>query len=233
MESMHRVVPLLSLLLFTSGSSISLSPTRVILPASAVISAEGDSLTYGQDTASAERKPGINGAPQTRSTAPYPETLAQLLGVRVINRGFPGDQTVQGLKRWSTVEEKPDLAILMYGTNDWGNFGGYQEGPVPLSTYKTNLLMLIKRRLGQGARVIVLSPPPVDVKRVGANGKALAPLADYVAASREVAARTGVLWVDLQGVLGSVELPYTDGLHFTAALNRAVAAQIAKLIDVR
>ena len=225
-------MPLLSLLLCASCYSIPLTPTRIVLPAAAVISAEGDSLTYGQDTASAERSPGINGAPQTRSVTPYPETLAQLLGVRVINRGFPGDQTVQGLKRWDDVV-RPDLAILMYGTNDWGNFGGYKEGPVKLEMYKTNLATLIKRRLEQGARVIVLSPPPIDAKRVGANGKALAPISDYVAASREVAAKLGVLWVDLQDVPGTVETPYTDGLHFTPALNRALAAQVAKLIDVR
>lgn len=200
----------------------------------AIISAEGDSLTYGQDTASPEgsRMPGINGAPQTRSVTPYPETLAKLLRVTVVNRGFPGDQTKQGLERWKNAT-KPDLAILMYGTNDWGNYGGYKAGPVAVETYKTNLLTLIQRRLNQGAQVIVLSPPPIDTKRVGSNDTPLAPLADYMTASREVAAQAGVRWVDTQPMIAAVAEAYTDGLHLSPASNQALAAHLAQLIRIR
>ena len=220
------------LLLCVGCSASSTPPQAIVLPTGAIISAEGDSLTYGQDTASTERLPGINGAPQTRSVTPYPETLAKMLGTTVINRGYPGDQTTQGLERWKNAE-KPDLVILMYGTNDWGNYGGHKAGPISVAHYRSNLLSLIQRRQEQGSQVIVLSPPPIDTKRVGPNGTPLALLADYVTASREVAAQAGVRWVDTQPMIAAVTEAYTDGLHLSPASNQALAAHLAQLIRIR
>ena len=202
--------------------TISLPPPTV-LSKGALIVCEGDSLTYGQDTNTGRGAP-INGAPQTRSATPYPETLAGLLDVTVINRGFPGDRTSEGLKRWKDQAEKPDLTVLMYGSNDWRNFGGYKDGPLPVATYKENLTALVKRRQEQGSQVIVLSPPPTRIPLGGG-------LDAYVEASREVATQVGVPWLNTGLMLREVEAAYSDDVHLNAAGYQAIARGVRAYLE--
>lgn len=198
-------------------------PPKTVLSKGALIVCEGDSLTYGQDTNGGTGVP-INGAPQARSTTPYPETLAGLLDAKVVNHGFPGDRTSEGLSRWKGSAERPDLTVLMYGSNDWHNFGGYEDGPLPVKMYKENLTALVKRRQMQGSQVIVLSPPPTRI-----------PLGDgldaYVAASREVAAQVGVPWLDTGLMLREVEAAYSDDVHLNAAGYQAIARGLRAYLE--
>jgi len=81
------------------------SPELSKLPSDAVILAFGDSLTHG------------NGAIKSES---YPAVLQTLSGLKVINAGISGEESVAGLKRLPGVlkEHKPKLLVLCHGGND-------------------------------------------------------------------------------------------------------------------
>jgi len=88
------------------------------------IVALGDSLTVGES----EFEPSDSG--QTISYPKYLETLAEIhlrglhsdAKVNVLNRGINGDLTSGMLERFSrdVIDEKPDYAIILGGTNDLG-----------------------------------------------------------------------------------------------------------------
>jgi lysophospholipase L1-like esterase len=193
----------------------------------------GDSITYGQDLVSAGLLPPENGATQTRSPNPIPETLSNALffsniSANVINRGFPGDNTIVGTTRWASASAT-DVAFIMYGHNDANNYGG--EGLVPVDQYRLNLGFMIERELAKGAAVIILGPPPVldrDQDKV---------LRSYVSAARRVAAQYGVPFVDLaeqlSGIydpeINSTGLVWTDGVHLAPAGYVECGAHLAAL----
>lgn len=186
-----------------------------------LIVAQGDSLTYGQDTVSSNGLPAINKGYQRRSIRPYPEYLGHLLGPEysVINHGFPGDRTVEGIARWAPVAGT-DVAILMYGTNDCLNYGGHPEGPVTLDAYRDNLDTLAKRQAAIGAHLIIVAPPPVA--NLGQDRR----LVPYRQAAAQVAKARSALFVS---VSRRVDL-WIDGVHFSPAGNAALAVQLAKAI---
>jgi len=88
------------------------------------IVALGDSLTVGES----EFEPSDSG--QAISYPKYLETLAEIhlrslhsdVKVNVLNRGINGDLTSGMLERFSrdVIDEKPDYAIILGGTNDLG-----------------------------------------------------------------------------------------------------------------
>ena len=88
------------------------------------IVALGDSLTVGES----EFEPSDSG--QTISYPKYLETLAEIhlrslhsdVKVNVLNRGINGDLTSGMLERFSrdVIDEKPNYAIILGGTNDLG-----------------------------------------------------------------------------------------------------------------
>ncbi|MGR9037657.1 MAG: GDSL-type esterase/lipase family protein [Gammaproteobacteria bacterium] len=100
---MIRRVLFLILLLLTACTE---SPKTIDkLPADAVILAFGDSLTFG------------TGASPARD---YPAILSKLTGLKVINKGIPGEISSDGLRRLPLILEQydPKLLILIHGGND-------------------------------------------------------------------------------------------------------------------
>ena len=75
------------------------------LTADAVILAFGDSLTFG------------SGADKGQS---YPDVLAELTGLTVINAGIPSEVTAQGVRRLPALLDRyrPQLLLLCHGGND-------------------------------------------------------------------------------------------------------------------
>ena len=107
--SSRRLLARLLLATLAFGLSLSgceKSPQIAPLTSASTIVAFGDSLTYG------------TGAPKGES---YPDALAGLLGIPVINAGVPGETTREGLERLPGVleEYQPDLVILCEGGNDF------------------------------------------------------------------------------------------------------------------
>lgn len=195
-------------------------PLAAAAPGKTVVVAEGDSLTYGYDTTTAGSQPPINQASQTRSPTPYPETLGRLLGqsFEVVNHGFPGDRTREGLSRWS-APSGADIAILMYGTNDCLNYGGYPDGPLPLVQFRRNLQQMIARRRQEGARVVLVQPPALQDQGAEARLRPCRRALDDVGR----ATRTRV-------VAPPRTVGWTDGVHLSPASYRAIAALLAPVV---
>lgn len=200
----------------------------IVLPKGATIVAQGDSLTYGQDTGPTGQRDPINDAPERRSASPYPETLEADLGheVRVENRGYPGDRTVDGLARWAG-RPSGDLVILLYGTNDCANFGHRPGGPISLDAYRQNLRALIARNKGAGTKILLVTPPSL------ANLDLDRRLEFYRAAMRQVARETETPVVDGPEALKDVPHPWIEGVHLSPEGYQALARHIAARILVR
>jgi len=182
---------------------------------------EGDSLTYGLDESPSGNGRPINGAPQRRSATPFPEYLGRLLGgdVKIVNHGFPGDRTSEGLRRW-THTGRGDIYFIMYGTNDAGNFGQLPGGALSVADYAQKLQTIATRRLKEGAKVAILLPPPAMDPGFDAH------LQPYRRAARDMAGRLGLPILDTPSVLRSVAERWVDGIHLSARSNQAIAAAI-------
>ena len=110
----------------------------------------GDSITYG--TSSACSCP-LTGYPYLLEKANGPALGGHFYSV---NAGNPGETTSDGLKRFGAWLNavKPDLTILMEGTND--TFFN-----VPFNTIESNLRSMIAQAKAAGSSVILATIPPV------------------------------------------------------------------------
>ena len=204
--------------------------THVTIHAGDVIVAEGDSLTYGQDSSDAGQKLSepFNGSMNPRSISPYPETLQKLLKdqVTVVNHGYPGDRTTEGLARWKNAAPAA-LTLIMFGTNDCWNFGGYPSGKLNPVEFRNALKELVERRQQNGSQVILLTPPPIYDSSYDRG------LLPYRVAVKDVARETGSIVEDTGKDLHSVEQIWTDGVHLSPEANQKIAAAIAEHIRVQ
>lgn len=139
-----------------------------------VINCQGDSLTYGQDTVSADKRPADStpaddGTPHTntRASVTYPEELQadfdEVLGsgkVTVNNLGFSGDTAKMSYNRW-TVNREADLALIMLGTNDSREGASWVPASYRnnISEYFEYLGYIIERYLDWNTAVILVTPP--------------------------------------------------------------------------
>ncbi|EJL34051.1 lysophospholipase L1-like esterase [Caulobacter sp. AP07] len=199
-------------------------PTR--LKPGATIICEGDSLTYGFARGWTPTQGGINGSLAPRSLTPYPEELGRLLGgqIKVVNLGMPGDRTLEGVTRWADAPSG-QLAIIMYGANDAAVRG--RNAPLGVATYGALLEALVRRRLNDGAQVIVLLPPPASARDTQPR------LDPYRQMAAEVAARTGAKAMDAGEALRGLDAPLQyDGLHLSDQANQAIAKALASRIVV-
>lgn len=194
------------------------------LKAGDIIATEGDSLTYGWDTTASGTQSGSVGS---KSPTPYPETLQHLLcdRVSVINRGYPGDRTLEGLVRWQNVNNV-QLAVLMYGTNDTGDFRPAHEGALTPDSYRAVLMDLVRRRQAQGARVLILSPPPAQDKQVDAS------IEPFRVAAQQAASITGADFLSTAEAFGPGAATWNDGLHLTPEGYRLLAQRVASVVTV-
>ncbi len=78
----------------------------------------------------------------------------------VINAGIPGNNTFDLLKRINpdVIEESPDLAIIMIGTNDMLN----SQKMLSYEEYKLNLEKIVQTLKVNQVKVVLCSPPTVD-----------------------------------------------------------------------
>ena len=83
--------------------------------------------------------------------------------VTVINAGISGDTTVDALARLYGISElRPDLVIAMLGTNDCQRHGPHEALLVPPEASLANVHEITRWLATAGARVVWLTPPPVD-----------------------------------------------------------------------
>ncbi len=156
-------------------------PVDAALPYDTRILAFGDSLTFG-----------------TGAQTGYPERLAQLLRVEVINGGVPGEVSAQGLARLGSLLEvhRPHIGIVCHGGNDILR-------RLDLAQTEANVRAMISLARTSGAKVVLVGVPTFSGVRITT--------ADFYG---KIAKETGVVYVPdaLSDVLKSAALK-SDRVH--------------------
>ena len=178
------------------------------------ITCAGDSLTYG------------SGVLKTRELDSYPAQLQTALGTGylVSNYGLrnataaaTGDLPyIQSEQYKESLKSKPDIVILMLGTNDTKTYNWNPED------YRAGLMELVRsyQNLESQPKVYLMRSPycfsidgkehaEYEVQETIVNGE----LGDIIAS---VAKETEVDVIDLYSVTEGKENLYTDGIHFKA-----------------
>lgn len=128
----------------------------------------GDSMTYGTDTNSSDKKAADTSLTDdgtkhlaTRASKTYPEVLQRELNkiydnnITVINHGYSGDGTKKGYLHWNA--SMCDLCIINYGINDAINENIEYMGSIKefIKWYR----LIIERELENDTAVILITPP--------------------------------------------------------------------------
>jgi lysophospholipase L1-like esterase len=194
----------------------------------------GDSMTYGQDTTSSDRRPPDptpcpDGTTHwaERASKTYPEALQEFLTevygsgqVTVINRGYSGDGTKRAYERWTTPCGS-DITLICLGINDsrasWIDYHGN------IDEYIKWYEELIIREINWGSAVIMLTPP----KMKSATDMNIDTFAN---ALYGLAAKYGIPLVDTEPFLANYGSDcYSDGTHYNGKGYTIYGARIASL----
>lgn len=205
------------------------------------IVALGDSITRGA-------RPAKGAIPAVLAEETFCALLEKSLSAQgrkaqVINVGVPSNRTDQGVIRLQAdvLAHRPNIVLIMYGTND----SCYDEGKtgprLPLETYEKNLTAMIASIRAVGGTPILMTPPPLKdgwgfarnaiYVQKGANGAIL----PYVEACRRIATAEKVPLIDhfqiwtAQGSLYIKSL-LPDGCHPNAAGHRVLAKTILPVV---
>ncbi len=201
----------------------------------------GDSITRGARPAKASL-PAV--LPEETFCAVLEKQLAeQGRSVTVINAGVPSNRTDQGIDRLKAdvLSHKPDLVLIMYGTNDSCYDTGKTEPRLSLAEYEKNLNAMIASIRKAGARPILMTPPPLKdgwgfprnavYVKTGSNG----PLSTYAEACRQIAARENIPLIDHFSIWSEkgndfVKDLLPDGCHPNAAGHKILAETIIPVV---
>lgn len=198
---MRKLVTLFVAALIIASCS-SENTESIILNNDSVILAFGDSLTTGVGA-----QPG----------ADYPSVLAQLLGVKVINKGISGEISAQGLDRLGAIleSEQPDLVILCHGGNDILRGKSKQQ-------LKNNLNAMIEQIQSYGTKVLLVGVPQRTLML------SPSPVYEELAREHELVANLTILTDLLKD-----RSMKSDTVHLNKKGYRAFAIALSKQIEVR
>jgi len=157
----------------------------------------GDSNTYGYDAASL-----IGG--RLPEAERWPEILGTLSGWEVINEGMNGRKIpdspwfYEQFSRMLSEYEPVDLVILMLGSNDL--LGEFFPDAGKVGSRMERFLSYVLGHpavAGDGAKVLLLTPPPMELGRFGEDGACYDEEAGKLGACYgEIAKRHGVRFAD-------------------------------------
>lgn len=187
----------------------------------------GDSLTYGHDIVSSDKRPPTttptdNGTLHIRDRAgiTYPEFLQTCLRevygtskVNVRNMGFSGDTTKTAYEHWNKSDS--DVVLMMFGTND----STYQTIKEFIRYYR----LLIERELKNGTAVILLTPPKTkDSASVGIDV--------YAQAVKTLASENNLPLIDMIELTSNIDASlYSDAAHFNTDGYKFIGARLSSL----
>jgi len=187
---------------------------------------QGDSLTYGHDTTSADKKAADtvradNGTAHsfTRAAVTYPEQLqANLRAVygntsTVINKGYSGDYADLSYQRWNR-NDNADAAILMLGTNDASN-----DSYIPVikqrnvEAYLQDMRNIVQRFLEWNTPVFLIAPPRTQQpESASTNARFIEPFRNALHGLGE---EFGCPVIDMEEFCNGLDNTYySDALHF-------------------
>ncbi|MEB9549525.1 BppU family phage baseplate upper protein [Bacillus cereus] len=185
------------------------------------INCKGDSITYGLDLYSSDKRPADPEQPDpnsTKASTTYPEFLQTIMdevypGFVTINKISKPGMTAEGaLVAW-TEDNQADVTFLMLGTND-ATYGGLKAF---LEAYRK----LIERELSWNTASIMLLPPKqrsiMDAKTDVFRGALI-----------QLAKEYGLPCLDLGEELLNIPANfYSDVLHFNGEGYKFLASKIA------
>jgi acyl-CoA thioesterase-1 len=148
----------------------------------------GDSLTEGKDIEAAYR---------------WPSLLQNTLGTEVINTGIGGDTTTGLLSRFSTdvIPRKPDVVIIMGGTNDlWWDLS--------INTVLANLVTMAYHSQFYGIAPLFGLPMPFDIDRAAKQ-----PYSPPEAGYKQLLAKVKSLREKLKSIADENDIPVLDFYH--------------------
>jgi lysophospholipase L1-like esterase len=170
----------------------------------------------------------------------YPEVLAKMLGIEVLNAGVGGNTTAAGLRRMEqdVIDRKPSVVVIFFGTNDCRL--AEPQVTVPVDQYQKNLEEMIARSRRAGAKAVICTPPPIDstayfkrhkkepFDKAGGLDKVLG---EYRAAAIRAAQSAGVRVVDLNTLLADkTDWRAADGVHPTDKGTQMIADFAAQAV---
>jgi lysophospholipase L1-like esterase len=164
------------------------------------IVAFGDSLTEGYGVSEADS---------------YPQVLAKITGMRVVNEGISGELSGEGLVRLPSVlaKHKPALVILMHGGNDI-----LQNRP--MSKAKKNLAVMIEMIQRAKAQVILIGVPEKSL------------FSDSAPIYSELAEQYNLVFEDsLIADLIRTPSKKSDSIHFNASGYEDIAQTVKAAMD--
>jgi lysophospholipase L1-like esterase len=135
---------------------------------------QGDSLFYGQDIISVDKRPAMSDATldstyiqngtQASKTIPekFKECLIKSYGgiTTVLNRGYCGDTAESSYSRW-TDSANANMTYIMFGTNDM-----FSKTPTNFITY---ISKIIERLIDGGSAVTLFTLPKLSIDNVTAT----------------------------------------------------------------
>ena len=192
------------------------------------IACAGDSLTYGYDINSADRRPPEGGSDdgtahvRERAGKTYPEALQEYFdllfeagSVNIRNMGYSGTTTQTWYQRWSA--SNADLFILMLGTND----ANHQT----LEDYIYWMRKIILREYENGTPVVIMLPPK---KRATADIN----LASYRRAAMTVANENNIPVFDMAKNQEAINQDfYSDNTHFNTKGYSYMASKVFAFLN--
>ena len=187
----------------------------------------GDSITYGYDNHSEDKRPPINGSIDYRASVTYPEKLSECLNiiykgkVGVNNVGFPGMTTVTGYEKTKNVETV-DCTIMMYGINNVVVPTDYQND---IKTFIEYYEQMIVRQILRGSFVILLTPTNMrdnGTQTIDSLGKSLYKLAE----------KYGITLLNTQEFMTGYDFNkiYSDDVHYNGVGYGILGSRIASVI---
>lgn len=126
--------------------------------------------------------------------APFADLLANRfpdVKIEAVNAGMIGETSRDGLKRLGTlVQERPQVAVIGFGMNDWRKGVGKGE-------FRENLSAMVREFLNAGARVVLLTVNPA---RSGRSRRVRKEPAEYSEVVRGVAQEHRVKVADVNAL---------------------------------
>ena len=197
------------------------------------ITCRGDSMTYGQDTTSSDKRPAdttptTNGTNHTftRASVSYPEHLQTLLNlqygkqVTVRNWGYSGDGTKQGLKHYPNAS-KSDLCVIMYGTNNatLTSLDDYND----VNSFITYYDKMIQLELKNNTPVVIMKPHKTKYPDSKTDR--------FTKALEMLASKYGIPILDLEREMINYKYDiYSDDIHYNANGYKSIALKLAIFI---
>ena len=190
---------------------------EAVVPAGGLIVVQGDELAYGVTRGRSRRS--INGADEGQGPLTISEALRKVVkGVKVENRGYPGDTVAASAARWANAP-RADLLILAYGFGD-------ERAHTTATTFAAQLTAMIKAAQAQGTTVFLIVPPNVSKLLLQSE------LLPYYAFARNAATVTGAEAFDASAALIRIKAPAPAGAAQTSAAYQAIAADMIPYIKV-